>query len=132
MTSALFAVPTRNTTYTHLRDGFVRTLQKRQWIAHQAGELSPDEQLQLQAPIGQLRSAFPNSPLVKGTPLDLVLAPPDLKQSRALIIRDLGVVQNGWVAQELFLSFFDEQGNSAAVCLRVNPTMLLFLTRPIL
>lgn len=112
-----FAVPTRNTTYTHLRDGFVRTLQKRQWIAHQAGELSSDEQLMLQAPMGQLRSAFPNTPLVKGTPLDLVLTPPDSKQPRALIIRDLGAIQNGWVAQELFLSFFDEQGNSAAVCL---------------
>jgi hypothetical protein len=116
MTNSLFVVPTRNTTFTHLRDGFVRTLQKRQWIAHQAGELSSDEQLKLQAPIGQLRSAFPNSPLVKGTPLDLVLAPPDSQQPRALIIRDLGAIQNGWVAQELFLSFFDEQGNSAAVC----------------
>ena len=71
----------------------------------------------LQAPMGQLRSAFPNTPLVKGTPLDLVLTPPDSKQPRALILRDLGAVQNSWVAQELFLSFFDEQGNSAAVCL---------------
>lgn len=117
MTNALFAVPTRNTTYTHIRDGFVRTLQKRQWISQQAGELSSDEQLKLQAPIGQLKSAFPNAPLVKGAPLDLLLTPPDSKQPRALIIRDLGVIQNGWVAQELFLSFFDEQGNSAAVCL---------------
>jgi hypothetical protein len=108
-------IPTRNTTYTHLRDGFVRALEKRQWIAHQAGELSSDEQLMLQAPMGQLRSAFPNAPLVKGTPLDLVLTPPDLKQPRALIIRDLGAIQNGWVAQGLFLSFFDEQGNSAAL-----------------
>lgn len=108
-------IPTRNTTYSHLRDGFVRALEKRQWITQQAGELSSDEQLKLQAPIGQLRSAFPNTPMVKGTPLDLVLAPPDSKQPRALIIRDLGAIQNGWVAQELFLSFFDRQGNSPAL-----------------
>jgi hypothetical protein len=115
LTNAFITVPTRNTTYSHLRDGFVRALEKRQRITQQAGELSPDEQLKLQAPIGQLRSAFPNTPMVKGTPLDLVLAPPDPKQPRALIIRDLGAIQNAWVAQELFLSFFDRQGNSPAV-----------------
>lgn len=127
---ALIAVPTRNTTYSHLRDGFVRALEKRQWIAQQAGELSSDEQLKLQTPIGQLRSAFPNTPMVKGTPLDLVLAPPDSKQPRSLIIRDLGAIQNGWVAQELFLSFFDRKGNSPAVCFHVNSTRQLNLMRP--
>lgn len=122
MTNAFIAVPTRNTTYSHLRDGFVRALEKRQRITQQGGELLSDEQLKLQAPIGQLRSAFPNTPMVKGTPLDLVLAPPDPKQPRVLIIRDLGAIQNAWVAQELFLSFFDRQGNSPAVCLHVNST----------
>ena len=130
MMNALIVVPTRNTNYTHLRDGFIRALEKRQWIAHQAGELSSDEQLTLQSPIGQLRSAFPNTAMVKGTPLDLVLAPPDSKQPRALIIRDLGAIQNGWVAQELFLSFFDRQGNSPAVCLHVNFHEQLNLMRP--
>jgi len=108
-------IPTRNTTYTHLRDGFIRALEKRQRIAHQAGKLSSDEQLKLQAPIGQLRSTFPNTPMVKGTPLDLVLGPPDSKQPRALIVRDLGAIKNVWLAQELFLSFFDRQGNSPAL-----------------
>ena len=129
LTNAFIAVPTRNTTYSHLRDGFVRALEKRQWIAQQAGELSSDEQLKLQAPIGQLRSAFPNIPMVKGTPLDLVLAPPDSKQPRTLIIWDLGAIQNGWVAQELFLSFFDRQGNSPAVCIHINSHRQLNLMR---
>lgn len=122
-------VPTRNTNYTHLRDAFVQTLQKRHWADHQAGKLSSDEQLKLQAPIAQLKSTFPNSPLAKGTPLDIVLTPPVSKQPRALIIRDLGAVQNQWVAQELILSFFDRQGNSPAVRLCVN-LMLLNLMRP--
>ncbi|KAH9982946.1 chalcone-flavanone isomerase-domain-containing protein [Lactifluus volemus] len=108
-------IPTRNTSYTHLRDAFVRTLQTRQKLAYQAGKLSPDEQLTLQAPIAQLKTLFPNAPFVKGTPLDIVLTPPDPKQRRALIIRDLGVIQNEWVARELIMSYFDAQGNSPAL-----------------
>jgi hypothetical protein len=121
--NVLDAVPTRNTTYGHLRDGFIRKLQARQRVAHQTGELSSEEQLKLQGPISQLRTAFPNTPMAKGTPLDLVLVPPDPKQPRALIIRDLGAVQNEWVAQELMLSFFDGKGTSVAVCFHVNATM---------
>ncbi|KAH9178671.1 chalcone-flavanone isomerase-domain-containing protein [Lactarius sanguifluus] len=107
-------VPTRNTSYTHLRDAFVRTLQMRQRLAHQAGDLSPDEQLALQAPISQLKTVFPNAPFVKDTPLDIVLTPPDPKRPRALIIQDLGAIQNEWVAREFVLSYFDGQGNSPA------------------
>jgi hypothetical protein len=125
--NVLDAVPTRNTTYGHLRDGFIRKLQARQRVAHQTGELSSDEQLNLQAPISQLRTAFPNAPMAKGTTLDLVLAPPDPKQPRALIICDLGAVQNEWVAQELMLSFFDGKGTSVAVCLHISATMVFNL-----
>jgi|SRR6267142_2831405 len=127
--NALGAVPTRNTSYGHLRDGFIRKLQTRQRVAHQAGELSSEEQLKLQGPMSQLKTTFPNTPLMKGTPLDLILAPPDQKQARALIIRELGAVQNEWVAQELILSFFDGKGTSVAVCfhIRVTATMVFSL-----
>ncbi|KAI0275117.1 chalcone-flavanone isomerase-domain-containing protein [Gloeopeniophorella convolvens] len=108
-------IPTRNTSYTHLRDAFVRTLQARQQSAHKVGSLSPDEQLSLQAPIAQLKTVFPNAPFTKDTPLDIVLTPPDPKQPRALVIRDLGAVQNEWVARELVLSYFEGQGNSPAL-----------------
>jgi hypothetical protein len=128
--NVLDAVPTRNTTYSHLRDGFLRKLQTRQRVAHQAGKLSSEDQQKLQGPISQLRTVFPNTPFVKGTPLDLVLAPPDPKQPRALIIRDLGAVQNGWVAQELILSFFDGKGTSVAVCLHFDTTIVFNLMRP--
>jgi hypothetical protein len=107
----------------------VRTLQTRQKLAYQAGKLSPDEQLTLQAPIAQLKTLFPNAPFVKGTPLDIVLTPPDPKQRRALIIRDLGVIQNEWVARELIMSYFDAQGNSPAVRLHIYSMMPLNVTR---
>jgi hypothetical protein len=118
--NVLDTVPTRNTSYGHLRDGFIRKLQTRQRAAHQTGELSSEEELKLQGPISQLRTAFPNAPMVKGTPLDLLLAPPDPEQPRALIIRELGAVQNDWVAQELILSFFDGKGTSVAVCFYIE------------
>ena len=123
-------VPTRNTSYTHLRDAFVRTLQTRQRLAHQAGSLSSDEQLALQAPISQLKTMFPNASFVKDTPLDIVLTPPDPKRPRALIIQDLGAIQNEWVAQELILSYFDGKGNSPAVSSSINSNLLMNLTTP--
>ena len=121
-------VPTRNTSYTHLRDAFVRTLQTRQRLAHQAGDLSSDEQLALQAPISQLKTVFPNAPFVKDTPLDIVLTPPDPVRPRALIIQNLGAIQNEWVAQEFVLSYFDGQGNSSAVSSSIDSTLLMNLT----
>ena len=128
--STVVQVPTRNTSYTHLRDAFVRTLQTRQRIAHQAGDLSSEEQLALQAPISQLKTVFPNAPFVKDTPLDIVLTPPDTKRPRALIIQDLGAIQNEWVAKELILSYFDGQGNSPAVSSIINSIVLIDLTPP--
>jgi hypothetical protein len=129
VTNVFDTVPTRNTTYSHLRDGFVRKLQTRQRVAHQDGELSSEEQLTLQGPISQLRTALPNAPFVKGDSLDLMITPPDPKQSRALILRDLGAVQNEWVARELIMSFFDGKGTSVAVCLYINTTMVFNLIR---
>lgn len=126
----ILQVPTRNTSYTHLRDAFVRTLQTRQRLAHQAGDLSSDEQLALQAPISQLKTVFPNAPFVKNTPLDIVLSPPDTKRPRALIVQDLGAIQNEWVAQELILSYFDGQGNSPAVSSSITSIVLMDLTLP--
>jgi hypothetical protein len=107
----------------------VRTLQARQRLAHQSGKLSSDDQLALQAPIAQLKTVFPNAPFVKDTPLDIVLTPPDPKQPRALIISDLGAIQNEWVAREFIMSYFDAQGNSPAVCLHVHFMMALDVTK---
>ncbi|KAI0322308.1 chalcone-flavanone isomerase-domain-containing protein [Amylostereum chailletii] len=108
-------VPTRNTSYTHLRDAFVRTLQARQQRAHSEGTLSADEQLSVQAPIGKLKTIFPNAPFAKHTPLDILLTAPDSSQPRTLIIRDLGAVPHDWVATQVMLSYFDGHGNSAAM-----------------
>ncbi|KAI0297545.1 hypothetical protein B0F90DRAFT_1811039 [Multifurca ochricompacta] len=66
-------------------------------------------------PISQVKTMFPNVPFTKDTPLDIVLTSPDPKKPRALIIRDLGAIQNEWVAREFVLLYFDGQGNSPAL-----------------
>ena len=106
------------------RDAFIRSLNARQQLAHQRGTLSSEEQLSVQSPIGKLKTIFPNAPLLKHTPLDLLLAPPDPTGHRTLIVRDLGAIQNDWVAQEVMLAYFEGDGNSPAVSLSLDTSIL--------
>ncbi|RPD63225.1 hypothetical protein L227DRAFT_573053 [Lentinus tigrinus ALCF2SS1-6] len=105
-------VPTRNTSYGHLRDGFMRALQARQVLSKQRGELSPEEELAIQSPLRKFKSMFPNTPLTKHTPLDILATAPSPKQPRTLIVRDLGSVQSDWLAREFVLAYFEGKGLS--------------------
>ncbi|KAI1797618.1 chalcone-flavanone isomerase-domain-containing protein [Ganoderma leucocontextum] len=104
-------VPTRSTSYSHLRDGFMRAMQARQILCRQRGELSPDEELAIQSPLRQLKSMFPNTPLAKHSPLDILATAPS-NTSRTLIVRDLGSVQSNWLAREFVLAYFEGTGLS--------------------
>ncbi|KAA1468530.1 hypothetical protein DENSPDRAFT_472012 [Dentipellis sp. KUC8613] len=108
-------IPTRATSFTHLRDAFIRSLQGRHKLARERGTLTPEEQMAVQSPISRLKTIFPNSPLAKHSPVDLLLTAPDTKQPRSLIVRDLGVVQDDWVGRELMLAYFEGNGNSPAL-----------------
>ncbi|PCH33383.1 hypothetical protein WOLCODRAFT_135104 [Wolfiporia cocos MD-104 SS10] len=107
-------IPTRSTSYGHLRDGFMRALQARLLLCKQRGALSPEDELAVQAPLRMFKSMFPNTPLTKHTPLDILITapPPDQKQPRKLIVRDLGSVQSDWLATEFVLSYFEGDGIS--------------------
>ncbi|KZT06344.1 uncharacterized protein LAESUDRAFT_726177 [Laetiporus sulphureus 93-53] len=107
-------VPTRSTSYSHLRDGFMRTMQARLLLSKKRGSLSPEEEFAVQSPLRKFKSIFPNTPLAKHTPLDIMLAPPSLdsKQPRSLVIRDLGAVQSNWLATEFVLAYFEGDGLS--------------------
>ena len=111
----LSTVPTRSTSYSHLRDGFMRALQARQVLGKQRGQLSPDDELAIQSPLRKLKSMFPNTPLAKHTPLDILTTAPSPKQPRTLIVRDLGSVQSEWLAREFVLAYFEGQGLSPPV-----------------
>ncbi|KAI0702439.1 chalcone-flavanone isomerase-domain-containing protein [Cytidiella melzeri] len=108
-------VPTRSTSFSHLRDGFMRALQARMVLLRQRGALSKDEELTLQSPLHKFKTMFPNTPLAKHTPLDILLAPPKPRLPRSLIIRDLGSVQHDWLAVQFFMAYFEGDGISPAM-----------------
>ncbi|KAI0296142.1 chalcone-flavanone isomerase-domain-containing protein [Russula brevipes] len=107
-------IPTRNTNYTHLRDAFVRTLQKRRWADHQA-EIVIGRAAQASGAYRPTEVCVPERAAREGYSVGYRALPSGLEWPRTLIIRDLGAVQNEWVAQEFMLSFFDWQGNSPAL-----------------
>ncbi|KAF7295019.1 p-loop containing nucleoside triphosphate hydrolase protein [Mycena indigotica] len=109
-------IPTRNTSYTHLRDAFVRLLNNRQLEARKKGNFTEEDALAVAAPIRALKTMFPNSNFAKDSILDVFAPAPVPGQPRPLILRDMGAVQNSWVSTELFLHYFSGKGASPAVC----------------
>ncbi|OJT04791.1 hypothetical protein TRAPUB_4585 [Trametes pubescens] len=105
-------VPTRSTSYSHLRDGFMRALQARQMLCKKREQLTSEEELAIQSPLRKLKSMFPNTPLGKHSPLDILITAPSPKEPRSLIVRDLGSVQSDWLAREFVLTYFEGKGLS--------------------
>ncbi|KAI6037863.1 chalcone-flavanone isomerase-domain-containing protein [Pisolithus marmoratus] len=105
-------VPTRNTSYTHLRDGFVRALTARVQLEKSRGALTPETEFAIQSPLHKLKTLFPNAALTKGTPLDVLITAPtgDKKQPRRLVFRDLGSIESDWVAEQFVLAYFEGDG----------------------
>ena len=106
----------------------MRAMQARQILCRQRGELSPDEELAIQSPLRQLKSMFPNTPLAKHSPLDILATAPGSKP-RTLIVRDLGSVQSDWLAREFVLAYFEGNGISPPVS---NQTVRVKITANII
>jgi hypothetical protein len=73
-------------------------------------------------PLLKFKSIFPNTPLAKHTPLDILLVPltynaanDSSSRERRLIVRDLGSISNTWISQEFMLAYFEDQGISPLV-----------------
>ncbi|KAL0950802.1 hypothetical protein HGRIS_007567 [Hohenbuehelia grisea] len=105
-------VPTRSTSYTHLRDAFMRTLHSRMAVGRKDGTITEEIEQAAASPLRKLKSLFPNSPLAKHTPLDIYLTPPTPGKPRSLVFRDMGAIEDNWVATELVLAYFDGDGPS--------------------
>lgn len=105
----------------------MRALQARLLLSKQRGTLSPEDELAVQSPLRKFKSVFPNTPLAKHTPLDVLLTPPvaGAKQPRSLIVRDLGSVQSDWLATEFVLAYFEGAGLSPPVCLCSKATDII-------
>ena len=96
-----FVVPTRNTSYSHLRDGFVRAIQARMQLCRKREQLSHEEEFSVQSPLRKFKSMFPSANFEKGKPLDIILLSPPKNDSeqRTLVVRDLGSVDNNWLSK---------------------------------
>lgn len=109
----MVTVPTRRTNYTHLRDSFVRAMHAR--MGNMKEVLSDTESFEYGVHIGKLKTLFPNSPLDKHTPLDIFLPAPEKGKGRILIFRDLGAIENDWIATEFMVHYFEGAGPSPPV-----------------
>ncbi|KAJ9094646.1 hypothetical protein QFC19_007859 [Naganishia cerealis] len=93
-----YSVPTRNTDFGHLRDGFTRALLARQKRAIHDGKLSPEDE-------EKFKSFFPSSSVPKGKELLLVKT---AQNSLAVEFegKTLGMLQDEWVATEMMVAYF--------------------------
>jgi len=112
-TCILRIIPTRSTSYTHLRDGFMRALQTRESKCRAEGTLLAKDDHALHSALLKFKALFPNVTLQKHTSIDVVLSlPADISKTRRLMIWDLGFVENDWVATEFFKAYFTNEGVS--------------------
>ncbi|KEP54397.1 chalcone-flavanone isomerase [Rhizoctonia solani 123E] len=102
---ALRIVPTRATSYTHLRDGFIRTIQARQALGRKDGSLTTEREEALHTPLQQFKGLFPIAAFKKHEPLHIILSPPTVRH-RELRLQQLGTVRDDWLATEFFLAYF--------------------------
>lgn len=115
--SKFVQVPTRNTSYSHLRDGFTRTLAVRVQLAKSHEAISHETDFAIQSALRKLKTLFPATAVKKGTSLDILLTAPtgDSKRQRTLVFRDLGSIESDWVAEQFMLAYFEGEGISPAV-----------------
>ncbi|KAG8689356.1 hypothetical protein FRC09_012455 [Ceratobasidium sp. 395] len=102
---ALRIVPTRATSYSHLRDGFVRTIQGRQTLARKAGSLEAEQEEALHVPLQKFKGLFPTAAFKKQQPMHVVLSSPKI-QPRQLRVPPMGTVNDTWIAIEFFRAYF--------------------------
>lgn len=116
-------VPTRTTSYTHLRDAFVRALQARMGLAKQNNTLSEEEAQAVGSPMRKLKTLFPNTPIVKHTPLDVYIPAPIPGRPRPLIFRDLGAIESDWVATQFALHYIEGGTSPPVSFLTLTPSI---------
>lgn len=93
----------------------MRSLQSRLALAKKNGTMTEELEYAISSPMRKLRSIFPNSPLGKHTPFDIYLAAPVAGRPRALVFRDMGSIEDDWVATEFVLHYFEGEGPSPPV-----------------
>lgn len=93
----------------------MRALQIRLSRGIKEGTITEDIAQAAASPMRTLKGLFPNSPLGKHVPLDIYLSAPIPNRPRPLLFRDLGSIENNWVATEFVLNYFDKDAPSPPV-----------------
>lgn len=93
----------------------MRAIQARMLLCRKREQLTPEEEFAVQSPLRKFKSMFPSTPLHKHTPLDILVTAPETGHPRNLIVRDLGSVQNDWLAREFIMAYFEGSGLSPPV-----------------
>jgi hypothetical protein len=75
--------------------------------------------------VSKLKSLFPSTPLEKHASLDIIMPGPSEDRQRTIIFRDLGRVENTWVATQFFLAYFEGKGISPPVGVMMDDLQLL-------
>lgn len=113
---AVRIVAVRNTSFHHLRDAYIRTLNGRLGALRKENKdaLTAEQEDAVQDSLQALKSTFPPSSLPKKVPFYMVLSAPSTSPvARLLSIPTLnGKIENTWVAEELFRNYFAGDGPS--------------------
>ncbi|KIO34349.1 hypothetical protein M407DRAFT_36727, partial [Tulasnella calospora MUT 4182] len=114
---AVRIVAVRNTSFHHLRDAYIRTLNARLGVSKKENKDSLSAEQEDVNSLQALKSTFPPSSLAKKVPFYMVLpAPSTTPVARLLSIPTLnGKIENTWVAEELFRNYFSGDGPSPKV-----------------
>ncbi|RSH78888.1 uncharacterized protein EHS24_001811 [Apiotrichum porosum] len=115
---AVRIVPFRNTDFSHLRDGFTRTLLARQKIQRQQGLLTPADDERIATSLQALKAMFPTGSVPKGNEL-IVTRSRDGKFGLEYKGKVLGTVADKWLADNMVLAYFDAK-NSISPPLRAS------------
>jgi len=120
---AIRIVPVRSTSYTHLRDAFIRALRLRITKSKQMGEVSLDEEDALEESLQTLRGIFPITALEKHSSLVIYSVPQAPLKQRSLILDGLGEVRNDWMAVNFFKTYLTGKGVSPALLKSVRKSL---------
>ncbi|GAA6023726.1 hypothetical protein JCM10207_000236 [Rhodosporidiobolus poonsookiae] len=112
--AAVVIVPLRNTSLTHLRDAFTRTLIARMKIPRVAQEMEGELNEQTGAALVEFKSFFSSKNLQKGSPLTLFYSAPNrtvlfqAQDEKTRVLTTLGVLRQPLLAKELLVSYFSD------------------------
>ncbi|KAF8309966.1 chalcone-flavanone isomerase-domain-containing protein [Cantharellus anzutake] len=123
---AIRIVPVRSTSYTHLRDAFIRALRLRIVDLKKTRNLFLDEENALEESLQRLKGIFPISSFEKNSSL-LVYSVPEVHgglKERTLIFDGLGEIQSTWMAANFFYTYFTGKGVSPALLKSVKESLI--------